>query len=405
MKDIKTTFKDNYKILNLKKNSVKLLSKKFEKIFLEVKSDVCNNKKTLNVLNKNFEYNFNLKDLNQFKSFKTIALIGMGGSILGAEAIYNYFQNKIKKKIFFFDNIDEQKLFTKKKKQKLSKVLFIIISKSGNTVETIANTFALNILKKNAKNIIIISERKSNTLFSLAKKFNLFFVEHKNYIGGRYSVLSEVGLVPAYLMGINISKLRLHIDECIKEKNKNFLKKNTLKQAYLIKSKNYNNLVFLNYSPELEKFLYWCQQLIAESLGKNNKGLLPSISSAPKDHHSLLQLYLDGPKDKFFNIFSYEKQFKEKVKIGKKTGIKSFLNAKKLSTIKFSQKKALAKSFEKNKIPFREFTLKTANEEVLGKLFSSFIVETIIVAKLLNINPYDQPAVEQVKVYTKELLS
>ena len=112
-------------------------------------------------------------------------------------------------------------------------------------------------------------------------------------------------------MGINISKLRLHIDECIKEKNKNFLKKNTLKQAYLIKSKNYNNLVFLNYSPELEKFLYWCQQLIAESLGKNNKGLLPSISSAPKDHHSLLQLYLDGPKDKFFNIFSYEKQLKK----------------------------------------------------------------------------------------------
>ena len=218
-------------------------------------------------------------------------------------------------------------------------------------------------------------------------------------------MLSDVGLIPAYLMGVNISKLRLKIDDCIKEKNKNFLKKRTIQLANFIKSKNYNNLVFLNYSPELEKFLYWCQQLVAESLGKKNKGLLPSISNAPKDHHSLLQLYLDGPKDKFFNIFSCEKQFKEKIKISKDTGIKSFLNEKRLSTIKLAQKKALVKSFQKKNISFREIKIKAINEETLGKLFSSFIVETIIVGKLLDINPYDQPAVEQVKIYTKKLLT
>ena len=143
--------------------------------------------------------------------------------------------------------------------------------------------------------------------------------------------------------------------------------------------------------------------MVAESLGKKNKGILPVVSNAPKDHHSLLQLYLDGPEDKFFNIFSFEKNLNEKIFINKKLIIKSFINSKKLSFIKSAQRKALIKSFTKKKISFREIKIKVANEKVLGKLFSLFIVETVIVGKLLNINPFDQPAVEQVKVYTKQI--
>ena len=329
----------------------------------------------------------------------------MGGSILGPKAIYNFLQKKIKKKIYFFDDLDENKVKDLKKKENLSKILFIIVSKSGNTIETLSNTFALKIIKKNAKNIILISEKKENFLFSLSKKLNLFYVEHKSHIGGRYSVLSEVGLIPAYIMGLNIDKLRSKIQDCLKEKNKNFIKRSSIKLANLMKSKKYNNLIFLNYSPELEKFLYWSQQLIAESLGKKNKGFLPVISNVPKDHHSLLQLYLDGPKDKFFTIFSFEKNSQEKVKINKNIGLDSFLNNKKLSKIKYAQKQALIKSFIKNKIPFREFLIKANNEEVLGELFSIFIIETIILGKLLRLNPFDQPAVEQVKVFTKQLLT
>ena len=160
----------------------------------------------------------------------------------------------------------------------------------------------------------------------------------------------------------------------------------------------------MNYFPELEKFLYWCQQLIAESLGKKNQGFLPLISNAPKDHHSLLQLYLDGPKDKFFNIFSLENNSKNKLNI-KTTGMSKILDKKKISTIKNAQKKALIKAFIRKKIPFREFKIKKENEEVLGQLFSLFIVETIIVGKLLKINPFDQPAVEEVKNNTKKMLS
>ncbi len=405
MINTKLYFKDSINLKKTRNVQLKSLSKKFDKIFLEIESDIKNTKKTLNVLDENFNFNFNFKDLNKFKKFKTIALIGMGGSILGAEAIYNFFQTKIKKRIFFFNDLDENKITNFKKEENLKNVLFIIISKSGNTVETLSNTFALNIIKKNSKNIIIISEKKNNLLFVLSKKLNLFYIEHKDYIGGRYSVLSEVGIIPAYIMGIDIIKLRLNILESLKGKNKNFLKKSSIKIARLLNSKKKNSLIFLNYFPELEKFLYWYQQLIAESLGKKGKGFLPVVSNVPKDHHSLLQLYLDGPKDKLFHIFAYESKSKEKISISKNFGIKSFLNKKKVSKVKIAQKSALIKSFRTKNIPYREFLIKDKNEDILGRLFSYFIVETIIVGKLLKINPFDQPAVEQVKVYTKRLLT
>lgn len=383
----------------------KRLSKKFNKIFLGIKDDVRNINRTLNVLDKKFKFNFKIKDLAKFKKFKAIVIIGMGGSILGTEAIYGFLNKKIKKKVYFFNDLNEKKIQEIKKNEDFSKLLFIIVSKSGNTIETLFNTFSLNILKRNSKNIIIISEKKNNLLYSLCQNLNLYYIEHKHYIGGRYSVLSEVGIVPAYLIGIDVLNLRSKILDIINEKNKFFLKNSIIKLLDLMKSKKFNNLVFLNYSPELEKFLYWCQQLIAESLGKKGGGFLPTISNAPKDHHSLLQLYLDGPRDKVFSIFSLEDKSKEKIQIKKSFGIKTFLNKKKLSLVKNAQKKALIKAFIKEKIPFRELRIKTNNEETLGKLFSYFMIETVIVGKLLNINPFDQPAVEQVKINTKRFLT
>ena len=145
--------------------------------------------------------------------------------------------------------------------------------------------------------------------------------------------------------------------------------------------------------------------LIAESLGKKNKGFLPVVSTAPKDHHSLLQLYLDGPKNKLFYIFSLENKLNNNQKIQKKNNQKKFLNNKNLLNIKTAQKEALIKVFKQKKISFREFKIKEFNEEVLGQLFSYFILETIIIGQLVNINPYNQPAVEQVKTITKKILN
>tara|TARA_A100001011_G_C14267139_1_gene825211 strand:+ start:132 stop:1337 length:1206 start_codon:yes stop_codon:yes gene_type:complete len=388
-----------------KKNIKKNLSKDFLKFFNELNSEIKNNNKTLNVLNKEFKLNFKLKDLKKFKKYKTIAIIGMGGSILGAEAIYNFLEKKINKKIYFFNDLDINEISSFKKKENYQKVLFLIISKSGNTIESLSNFFAFKILKKNAKNIIIISEQKNNTLLSLSKKFNLFFIEHKKNVGGRYSVLSEVGIVPAYLMGVNIFKLRSNIRKFLEKKNISFLKESSIKLSSFIESKKFNNLVFLNYAPELNKFLFWCQQLIAESLGKKGKGFFPVISTAPKDHHSLLQLYIDGPRDKLFHVFSLENRSSEKLNLKKILNKKNFLDNKRLDTIKKAQKDALILSLRENKIPYREFKIKEINEQVLGELFSYFMLETVMIGKIIKSNPYTQPAVEQVKIYTKKLLS
>ena len=405
MKDKKIEFKNNFKPI-LKKSGINNKTVlDFANIFYELKKEIKDTNKTLNVLNKNYIFNFKASKLNKFKKFKTIAIIGMGGSILGAEAMYNFFEEKIKKKIYFFNDIDENKIIEFKKKEIPSKVLFIIISKSGNTIETLSNIFSLDIIKKESNNIIIISEKKNNCLYNLSKKLNLFFVEHQNSIGGRYSVLSETGIVPAYLMGINIKKLRLSLSQFFNGKNKSFLKESVINLAKILKLKKMNNLILLNYSPKLEKFLFWTQQLIAESLGKKNKGFFPVLSNVPKDHHSLLQLYLDGPKDKIFYVFNAELNSNIRINSKYLDNEKKYLKNKYLSTIKVAQKNALIKSLKKNKLPFREFNIKKIDESTLGQLFSYFMIETVLIGKLSKINPFDQPAVEQVKIYTKQNLN
>ena len=122
-----------------------------------------------------FRFDFNQKDLQNFKNFKTVVVIGIGGSILGSEAIYSFLRKKLKKKFFFLDNIDLSKLQEIEQHNKKHKTLFIIISKSGNTTETLSNFLSLKIIKKNSKNIIIIAEKSNNTLFNLSKKLNLKF--------------------------------------------------------------------------------------------------------------------------------------------------------------------------------------------------------------------------------------
>ncbi len=401
----KNLIKKNYiQKKNLKNFNSKLNSKNFSKIIKKLNKDILEKNKTINIFNKNFKLNFNINDLKRFDKYKNIAVIGMGGSILGLEAIELFLIKKIKKKVHFFDNIDIEKVAKFKKEQNYEKTLFLIISKSGDTIETLSNFFSLNVIKKNAKNIIIISEKKNNSLFEISKKYNFFYVEHRPYVGGRYSVLSEVGILPSILMGLNITELRQNLEKYFKKKEKLFLKDSVLKMSNLLINKRYKNIILLNYAPELEKFLYWYQQLIAESLGKNTKGFLPVVSSAPKDHHSLLQLYLDGPKDKLFYIFSSKMNEKIKINAINFSRKMNFLNKKTLSKIKYAQKNSLIFTLKKNKIPFREFEIKKRDEATIGELFGYFITETILIGMMSKINPFDQPAVEEVKVITRKFL-
>tara|TARA_B100000963_G_scaffold172701_1_gene150218 strand:+ start:10424 stop:11623 length:1200 start_codon:yes stop_codon:yes gene_type:complete len=379
------------------------LSKVFKKTIKNIKFNLNNSDDFFFSLSRDFKLNFNKKDLKKFSKYKNIILIGMGGSILGANAIYQFLQHKIKKKFVFFDNLDVENLKRTKIFQE-KKTLYVVISKSGNTLETLSNLVSLKILKKNAKNIIIISEKNKNPLFQLSKKMNLFHVEHRKQLGGRYSVMSEVGALPAMLMGLNVDKFRSNLNFHLKEKNNKFIKEGSIKLADFLKTKKYNNIIFLNYSQKLNGFLNWYQQLLAESLGKEGKGFLPMISNNPKDHHSLLQLYLDGPRNNLFYIFSSEEDKTNKLNT-KKFDIKlDFLKNKSLSQIKDVQKRALIQIFLKKKIPFREIHIKKFSEENLGELFSFCMLETAIIGNLANINPFNQPAVEQVKILSKKLL-
>ena len=358
---------------------------------------ITQNSTLLKYLINNSKFEFKFK---KFKKFKTILIIGMGGSILGAKAIYDFLKHKTKKNFIFIDNLDENYLKSIKKNNNLSKSLFIIISKSGNTIETISNTYFFKSFLK-SKNTIILTENKNSFLRNLAKEKKFNFLEHKKFIGGRYSVLSEVGMLPAYLMGFKVENFKKNLGKFI------YNKKIILSSANLInklKIKNAKILVFFNYVPELNNFLYWSQQLFAESLGKNKKGFIPVISNAPKDHHSLLQLYLDGPKDKVFYIVSSSKRGNLKTKSDFFNDNVKYLRKKKYNNIKDSQKNAFLRVLKNKKIPFREINIQKFNEDTIGKLFLQFIMETIFLGKLINVNPFDQPAVEEVKVLTKKFL-
>ncbi len=284
---------------------------------------------------------------SKFKKFQKIVIIGMGGSILGSKSIYSFLRHRIKKEFFFIDNLDDNYLKNFSKRKDLKKFLFIIISKSGNTLETITilNCQKSGIIDKN--NTIIITENKKSYLHSFAKRRKIALVNHDMTIGGRYSVLSEVGMLPAYLMGLNIKNFRKRIFNNIFKEKINAFEKIIPILTDIYSKKKLNSIILINYCPELNDFLYWCQQLLAESLGKKNIGLVPIVSQAPKDHHSLLQLYLDGPRDKLFYIFSLKASKKKIFKKNLSNSDMNFLKGKSVGQVVESQKKAFVQILKK----------------------------------------------------------
>ena len=396
----KDNFFKNYFInfSNYKKNL-----KKTQKVFNSFLVDLKNNQiPLLESYEKNYEYYFSKTTVKKFSKYKNIVVIGMGGSDLGTKSIYSFFKKKINKEVFFFDNLDLNLEY--KKIKNLKNACFIVVSKSGNTLETIANLgtiFSKNLLKKR---LIIISEITDNALMCIANKYHAEIIEHKEFIGGRYSVLSETGMFPAALMGLNVVKFK-NLQKLIK--NKNFVSSliQNVATIYTLNLKGINNSVILNYDSSLDDLGYWYQQLVAESLGKEGKGINPMLSFGPKDHHSLLQLYLSGPKDKFFTFFnSSEKENKLKVSGNIISNNVKFLKNKNLKFIINAQCNATKNIFRLKKIPFRQITFSKKSEDELGKIFTFFVLETILLSRLMNINPFDQPSVEEVKIETKKIL-
>ncbi len=370
----------NFKVDNkeIKKNLKKLLSEDNE---------------ILNSLKPSYKYSYNKKLIEKNKKIKFLSIIGMGGSILGSKAIYDFLKYKIKKEITFHDNLVSNSKIYKKN-------INIVVSKSGNTLETIANA---NVLIKNKQKNIFITESHNSYLRSLAFKIKADIVNHNNFIGGRYSVLSEVGMLPAEFMGLSEKKFKQFNNLIKNKKFINLLISNVSSILFFIKNKKFNSII-LNYDSSSHNLFMWYQQLIAESLGKKGKGILPMISSMPKDNHSLMQFYLDGPRNNFFTFFHVKE--KKVLKINNNEILQSYnyLKNQNLEKIKFSQKLATENVFLKKKIPFRSFEVFNKNEKSLGELFCFFILETILLGRALKVNPYDQPSVELIKKETKKIL-
>ena len=367
----------------------KLVVKKNLNLILNEKTQVISS------LSKSYKDSFSKKNTKHFNKKLDYRIIGMGGSTLGAQAIYDFLKKKIKKKFIFVDNLN-----TSKNKQTKKNLNNLIISKSGNTTETIVNA---NILIKKKDRNLFITEKKKSYLSLLAQKLKAEVVDHNNYIGGRYSVLSEVGMLPAELMGLNYKKFR-QLNNLVN--NKFFMKSlvsNVESTIHFLKTKKFNSIV-INYDEQSTNLFNWYQQLVAESLGKEKKGLLPIISIMPKDNHSVMQLYLDGFKNNFFTFFYSHENNSSKINNDLVLPEQKFLKNKNINQIMFAQKKATEIVFKKKNIPFRSFEIKKRDEKTLGELFCFFILETILIGKALKINPFDQPAVELIKKETKKIL-
>jgi len=382
-------FTQNISFKNFLIKEKKLTVKKNLNLILKEKNQVISS------LSKSYKDSFSKKNIKHFNKKFDYRIIGMGGSTLGAQAIYDFLKKKIKKNFIFVDNLNAFK--NNKAKKNLNN---LIISKSGNTTETIVNANIL--IKKKDKNLII-TEKKKSYLSLLAEKLKAEVVDHNNYIGGRYSVLSEVGMLPAELMGLNYKNFR-QLNNLVK--NKFFMKalvSNVESTIYFLKAKKFNSII-INYDEQSTNLFNWYQQLVAESLGKKKKGILPIISVMPKDNHSVMQLYLDGFKNNFFTFFYSHEKNSSKINNERVLLEQKFLKNKDINQIMYAQKKATEFVFKKKNIPFRSFEINKRDEKTLGELFCFFILETILIGKSLKVNPFDQPAVELIKKETKKIL-
>jgi len=370
--------------------------KKKNKNILRILSSLLKDQSQLILsLGNKYKNNYNYKKLVNKLDKQNVRIFGMGGSILGAKAIYDFLKEKIKKKFYFIDNIDEKTPFNKKEN-----FLDLIISKSGNTLETIVN---INIFVKSKNKKIFLTENRNNYLSILAKELKSEIIHHNNFIGGRFSVLSETGMFPAELMGFKASNFR-KLNDIIKDKK--FLNSLIMNTSAILNysKKNYNSII-INYDSQANSLFEWYQQLVSESLGKQNKGILPIISTMPKDNHSLMQYYLEGKKNNFYTFFFSKNSPVNKTKIMKSRLLHethNYLKDQTVNQILEKQSIATQKVFYKQKLPFRSIVVSKRDENSIGGLFCYFILETILLGRALGVNPFNQPAVELIKIETKK---
>ncbi len=348
------------------------------------------------------------------KNFKNVIILGTGGSSKAGRtfvqiAYRTFGRNPKFPKITFLENIDFQDFNDLFKKINLKKTGVIVISKSGETNETLVQ-FLIFLSKyeksfqkdKIYKHFTVITKTGSSALRNLANDFSIVVIDLDNNLSGRFSAFSPVGLLPAAISGLNINK----ITEGALSLLKKFLKKQQSIPSegaalhYAAQNSKINISVLLTYTERLRNFGFWHEQLIAESLGKKNKGFTPIHSMGATDQHSLLQLFLEGPKDKLITFITLKKQ-KDQIKINNNLISKvkklSFLKKESLNKLLNFEMEKVCRLLNQYKRPYRTIILNKCKEFDIGYLMMNFMLETIILAYLNNLNPFDQPAIDKGK--------
>ena len=341
-----------------------------------------------------------------------VLILGTGGSSLGGKTLYSLTNKTQKPRLHFMDNIDPVHFDNVFSKLDPKRTGLIAISKSGGTAETLAQFM---VCKKwfgtfPKDKTIIITEPKSSSLRTLAAQFDLQTLNHNPSIGGRYSVFSNVGMLPAMLAGVDVSAVRKGADmmyqHFLSKGNESLPAKGAAICYTLLEEENISSTVLMPYCDGLKNFGLWFRQLWAESLGKNGKGLTPINAIGTVDQHSQLQLWLDGQRDKFFTLIFLDREGTgEEIESASLPDDLAYLRGKTMGDLMAAEQQATADTLIKCGRPTRVLRLPQLDSHTLGALMMQFMLETILTANLLEIDPFDQPAVEIGKILTREYLA
>ena len=358
------------------------------------------------------------------EKYEHLLVLGIGGSSLGAQALIEGLKTNLwnriskgKRKGFlttdFIDNLDPVIIRTLLKKLKLDKTLFVVISKGGGTIETIVPMLIVKEwLEEEGKNFyehaVFITTNGKGLLFELAKKNNVPLFDIPENVGGRYSVFSAVGLLPAAFAGVDLGEIKQGIKEAYSICSEKDLRVNIALTIALVSYSFYkagkNMFVLMPYSSSLRRFVDWFVQLWAESLGKSGKGSTPICAIGATDQHSQLQLFNQGPNDKlicFVKINKHKKDLKIKDFSSEDQSFRKYSNLR-AGEILNIELDATRRALAENKRPNFMITLPELDEYYLSQLMYIFEFATAIAGKLLDVNPFDQPGVELAKKYTNE---
>ncbi len=369
-------------------------------------------------------HNDSQKAFQAFKHKKSFIQIGIGGSSLGAEMLINALNNDSDRKFLFLSNIDPDDLYQKLSPLEVKDCLFFVVSKSGSTVETLALfSIVLKWLKEKGISssdikdyFVFCTDPEQGPLRELGKAHKIVTLTIPPHIGGRFSVLTPVGLFPA-LMGLVDTKQLLEGALKVKEdliSNKNPYFFSLAQRIFDLKAEeNITQTVLMPYSSKLASLSQWFVQLWAESLGKKysltknivHQGLTPIASVGVVDQHSQMQLFMEGPRDKFLIFIELEK-FNNDFDLNNSFEFKSFEQFKSISLSQLlkAELEGTLKALQNNNIPFTKISLAQLNAFTLGQLIAFFELLTVYTGQLLNINPFDQPGVEAGKNYAKQYL-